>query len=594
MKIILVGNPNVGKSVIFNVLTKSYVTVSNYPGTTVDISKGTVKLGDKEFIILDTPGVNSLVAHSEDEKVTKEILSESDIAVAVQVADSKNLKRSLLLTLELLELGIPLMLNLNMSDEARERGIHIDVKMLSQKLGIEVVETVAITGEGIVKLKEAMLRAKAPTPRLKGAMAAAQEADAASDKINKLKKRNNIAEALFRDVLSVSRSTVGNIPEIIGRLATKPSTGIPILLLILVFMYFFVGKFAAEYGVDFFENTVFGNYISPFFANLINKYVPIPLIRELLVGEYGIITMALTYAFAIIFPIVTAFFIFFGLLEDSGYLPRLSVLSDRIFKTMGLNGRAILPMVLGLGCGTMATLTARILDTKKERILVSLLLTLAIPCSAQLGVVMGLLGSLSIKALILWVMIVIVVMMIVGFFASRVIPGQRSPFIQEIPPMRLPQLKNILVKTFARLKWYLKEAVPLFILGTLILFIADKVGILQWLEKLLSPLVVVLLELPEKASEAFIIGFLRRDYGAAGLYVLAKAGVLDKIQLLVSLVVITLFVPCVAQFFVTVKERGLKVAILIGAFVFLCAFLVGGILNFILRYLILVKGIAVL
>jgi ferrous iron transport protein B len=312
------------------------------------------------------------------------------------------------------------------------------------------------------------------------------------------------------------------------------------------------------------------------------------------VGEYGLFTMAVTYAFAIIFPIVTAFFLFFGLLEDSGYLPRLSVLSDRVFRVIGLNGRAVLPMVLGLGCGTMATLTARILDTKKERLLVSFLLTLAVPCSAQLGVVMAMLSGLSARAFILWFLIILFVLTTIGFFVSRLIPGQRSPFIQEIPPMRLLQIKNIFAKTIARLKWYLKEAVPLFILGTFILFISDKLGLLSWIERFLRPFIVTWLHLPKETTAAFIIGFLRRDYGAAGLYVLAKNGLLDKIQILVSLVVITLFVPCIAQFFVTVKERGLRMAVLISTFVFLFAFLAGGIISHILRYLVLVKHIPVL
>ncbi|MFA5411641.1 MAG: nucleoside recognition domain-containing protein, partial [Candidatus Omnitrophota bacterium] len=477
-----------------------------------------------------------------------------------------------------------------MSDEAKARGIAIDLKKLSQKLGIEAVETVAITGEGVAKLKDAVLKAKLPNPdlvrRVKG--------DSQLDAIQLLKRRSRIANDLVRGLLVVSRPLKKSIAEAFGRITIRPVSGIPILLLVLLAMYFFVGRFAAGILVDFFENTVFGKYLNPFFINIAEKFIPLQLIKEALVGDYGLITMALTYAFAIIFPIITAFFFFFGLLEDSGYLARLTVLSDRVFKTMGLNGRAILPMALGLGCGTMAVLTARILDTKKERILVSLLLTLAIPCSAQLGVIMGLLGSLSIKAFLLWLGVVMLVMISVGFAAARIIPGARSPFIQEMPPIRLPQLKNIAAKTLARLSWYLKEAVPLFLLGTFILFVADKTGILKWIEALLSPLLVGLLSLPQKATEAFIIGFLRRDYGAAGLYMLAKTGQLDKIQLLVSLVVVTLFVPCIAQFLITIKERGIKVASIIGVSVFIIAFFAGYILNLILRYFVETLGIAVI
>lgn len=585
MNIALVGNPNVGKSVIFNALTGKYVTVSNYPGTTVEVSKGEGKFGGRTVTIIDTPGVNSLVAQSEDETVTSRILSRGDIAAIVHVADAKNLKRSLVLTLEIAALKIPMVLVLNMSDEALDRGIAIDTKKLSERLGIDCIETIAVTGEGIGRLKEALLKVRIPT--------IASEPAAIDDRIVLLKKRGKVVDGILKDIVRLSKPLTKNIAEAIGRLTTRPLTGLPILLGILVFMYFFVGQFAAGTCVNFLEAKVFGEHLNPFFIMIADKYIPLTLIRELLVGEYGLITMAFTYAFAIIFPIVTAFFLFFGVLEDSGYLPRLSVLSDRVFKTMGLNGRAVLPMILGLGCATMATLTARILDTKKERILVSLLLTLAIPCSAQLGVILGMLGSISPNALFIWIAVILSVMVLVGSVAAKVVPGERSAFIQELPPIRMPQLKNIIIKTYLRLKWYLKEAVPLFVAGTLVLFLFDKVGILGLIERALSPLIVHLLNLPEKATEAFIVGFLRRDYGAAGLYALAKAGLLDHIQVLVSLVVVTLFVPCIAQFLVLIKERGARVAISIGTFVFIFAFIAGGALNFILRHL-LARGIVII
>lgn len=585
MNIALAGNPNVGKSVIFNALTGKYVTVSNYPGTTVEVAKGTGRFGLRQLTVIDTPGVNSLVAHSEDERVTEQILSKGDILAIIQVADAKNLKRSLVLTLELAALKVPLVLALNMSDEALDRGISINVRRLSEKLGIDVVETVAVTGDGIGKLKDAVHKARIPTVQT--------ESTGNLDNIALLKKRNRLVDEILHDVIHVSKPLKRDIAEAIGRITTRPLTGVPILFCVLAFMYFFVGKFAAGTAVDYLESNVFETIVNPFFINTIDKYVPIVFIKDLLVGDYGILTMAVTYALAIILPIVSAFFIFFGFLEDSGYLPRLSVLSDKIFKTMGLNGRAILPMILGLGCGTMATLTSRILDTKKERILVSLLLTLAIPCSAQLGVILGMLGSISANALAIWAGIILAVMLIVGFVAAKVVPGERSTFIQELPPIRMPQIKNIIIKTYSRLKWYLKEAVPLFIAGTLVLFILDKLGLLTRIEKLLSPVVVNLLGLPQKVTQAFIIGFLRRDYGAAGLYAFAKDGLLDHIQIMVSLVVITLFVPCIAMLFVTVKERGIKVAFTIAAFVMAFAFLAGGVLNFILRHL-LAHGIVII
>jgi ferrous iron transport protein B len=322
--IALVGNPNVGKSVIFNALTGSYVTVSNYPGTTVDISKGTGKFGNKKFLIIDTPGVNSLTPYSEDERVTKDILSKSDISCIVQVADSKNLRRSLVLTLGLIELGIPLVLNLNMHDEAGERGIRIDTKKLSEKLGIDVVETVAVTGEGLPKLKEAILKAKVPHPDIKS-IHEKKPADI-SNAISSMSIKSRISADIAKEVIHFSKPLKKDIAEIISRLTIRPVTGTLILIMVLAVLYLFVGRFAAGKGVDFFENTVFGKIINPFFIDAVNKYVTVGVIKEFLIGDYGVITMALTYAFAIIFPIVTAFFLFFGFLEDSGYLPVVDII----------------------------------------------------------------------------------------------------------------------------------------------------------------------------------------------------------------------------------------------------------------------------
>jgi len=314
-------------------------------------------------------------------------------------------------------------------------------------------------------------------------------------------------------------------------------------------------------------------------------FTPGGLIYDLIVGQYGVVTMAFTYAIAIILPIVSFFFIFFSFLEDSGYLPRLAVMVDRIFKMMGLNGKAVLPMVLGLGCDTMATMTTRILESRKERVIVTLLLALGVPCSAQLGVILGMLGAVSFKATVLWAFIVLLVLFLVGLLASRVLPGQSSDFILEIPPMRMPQLSNMLLKTLVRVEWYLKEAVPLFIVGTLILFVLDKVNALVAIQNAAAPVVVGLLDLPPKAAEAFIIGFLRRDYGAAGLLSLQRDGMLDPVQVVVALVTMTLFVPCIANLLMIVKERGLKAAFWMTVFIFPFAILVGAIVNFAIRFL---------
>ncbi|MFC1672282.1 nucleoside recognition domain-containing protein, partial [Planctomycetota bacterium] len=298
--------------------------------------------------------------------------------------------------------------------------------------------------------------------------------------------------------------------------------------------------------------------------------------------EAGLLSVGVRYAIAIVLPIVAYFFFFFGLLEDSGYLPRLAATADRFFKRMGLSGKAALPMVLGLGCGTMAVLTTRILETRKQRLIAIVLLTLGVPCSAQLGITTAVLAQVSILATLIYAGVILSQIFLVGTIASRLIPGEPADFLLEVPPMRLPSPRNILTKTGHRLIWYLKEAVPLFLAGTAILFVTRRLGILGFMERTLEPVVGGLLGLPREAAQGFLAGFLRRDYGAVMVFDLFKAGTMGANQALVALTVITLFVPCLAQFLIIVKEQRIPRAIAIVVFVVVQAITVGTILNWIL------------
>jgi ferrous iron transport protein B len=300
--------------------------------------------------------------------------------------------------------------------------------------------------------------------------------------------------------------------------------------------------------------------------------------------------MGLSYGMAIVLPIVATFFVAFSVLEDSGYLPRLAVMVNKIFKRMGLNGKAVLPMVLGLGCDTMATMTARIMETRKERVIVTLLLALGVPCSAQLAVILAMTANLSAGAAAWFAGSVILTIVLVGWLAAKVLPGRGSDFILELPPLRIPQAGNVAVKTLARIEWYLREALPLFIAGTLILWGLDRVGGIGFMERLAAPLVVDLLELPKEASMAFILGFLRRDYAAAGLFMhyepFIKAGKLTRemqIEITVALVTITLFIPCIANFFMILKERGWKTGVAIASFILPFSVAVGAAVNVLMR-----------
>jgi Fe2+ transport system protein B len=891
---LLVGQPNVGKSVVFGALTGTYVTVSNYPGTTVEITRGRAKFGEHHWEVVDTPGTHNLVPMSEDEVVTRDVLVSEAHDALLQVGDAKNLTRTLLLTLQLAELGSPFCLDLNMLDEARARGLAIDLAGLAAELpGVRVNTSTAVAGEGLDALREYLASHTAPgapgapaTPRqplacapvfpddveaaiaavearldpalpvaaraiatmllggergVPGALPSVAGEDAravAREQAQRLARAHGVptfallsrlrlarAQAIVRRVQrrtapeqvgsrAQSRATWGQalaagasaslvsalaydgavararipspvdalanygfldvvsralsrgiasgwtVPGLaflaagaaigalvvrrcgrprsgvwklaacfaagwtaywvaslaegialrvhgagpvhlgaivglasaglvawagdardaaasnaVGRLATHPRWGVLVLGVVLLLAYKIVGEFGAGTAVDFVENRVFGTteaavrvdrptapedlsggtgedgakrlvvqgegprravvvaqvrsggvYVTDPAARIdvyaphahataldsahvaiegdlagaearewsghINRaafaffaWVGIPLLTAFFVGPYGLVTMGATYAVAIVMPVVATFFFVFSMLEDSGYLPRLAVMSNRTLNSMGLNGRAVLPMVLGLGCDTMATLTARIMETRKERTLVTLLLALAIPCSSQLSVIFALMQRTSAAATLVWVAVVLGTLLGVGWIAARALPGDRSDFLLEMPPIRQPMVGNLVAKTMARIEWYLKEAVPLFLAGTALLFVLDAANLLGFVHRAGEPIVHYVLGFPreggvaDRVSEALLVGFLRRDFGAAGLLDLGRAGRLSPADVAVSMVTITLFIPCIANVFMIAKERGWRAAGAMSGFIFPYAVAVGAVVR---------------
>lgn len=673
--LLLIGNPNVGKSLLFGCLTNRYVTVSNYPGTTVEITTAKTTILGQPRLVVDTPGTNGLIPQSDDERVARDMLITSAGADVLQVGDMSNLRRTMLLSLQIAEHGVPFTLCLNMSDEARERDSEVDPATIAAALGVPVVATSALRRWNLERLRREVLKPGTATAavaypdaieqgivRISSAIANTFDEEDAADPMAALLSSRGIAlsvlagdetlkphlpdgvlpelDAIRSEVQSamaqplsvaIGNARVAAVDRLVGAATSKqdavrhtfrdwigamsmhPIWGIPILAFMLYIAWLFVGNFGAGTLVDLLENKVFNQYLNVWMIKGLDLIAPFPhvhgieegilapaytlsgpvsgiavfakFIHDLLVGPYGVITMALTYAIAIVLPVVITFFLFFGVMEDSGYLPRLAVMLNRVFRRMGLNGKAVLPMVLGLGCDTMATLTTRILETKKEATIVTILLALGVPCSAQLGVIMAMLGPLAPAATFVWLGVIIGSIFLVGWLASKVVPGETGDFILEIPPARVPKLSNITIKVLARTEWYLKEAVPLFIVGTLLLYLLDAFNLLTSIQSALSPVVVTSLGLPAEAANSFVIGFLRRDYGAAGLFAMQRAGQLDGIQTVVALTTITLFIPCIANFLVIIKERGRKAGFTIAGFILLFAFGFGALMNFVLRAL---------
>jgi ferrous iron transport protein B len=640
--------------VVFSLLTGRYVVVSNYPGTTVEISRGNARLAGGTCEVVDTPGANSLIPNSEDERVARDLILGEPDAIVVQVADAKNLSRTLALTAQLAAMEKPMVLVLNMWDEALARGINIDVKGLAEHLGIPVVVMVATERRGLDTLRSAIGSARVPglhvphgdrmaeaiddisaiLKNTTGAVfiaeaylagdgnAARRARDACGDagfkRLNELRKdlidhsAEPLSYALARGRAAAAEAVTdeflrrppvqapGGLAERVGALAIHRLWAWPILIAVLYVMYLFIGKLGAGVTVDFLESNVFGSpneRVSDYWGGLV--WYAAEAARGIFGspgetgwGEFawglffdeeaGLLTIGARYAIAIVLPIVAYFFFFFGMLEDSGYLPRLSATADRFFKRMGLSGKAALPMVLGLGCGTMAVLTTRILETRKQRLIAVVLLTLGVPCSAQLGISASVLAEVSALAVLIYAGVVLSQIFLVGAVANHILPGAPADFLLEVPPMRVPSLRNLVAKTGYRLLWYLKEAVPLFMLGTFVLFVARRLGLLDAVESALEPVVGGLLGLPREAAQGFLVGFLRRDYGAIMVFDLFRDGAMGANQALVALTVITLFVPCLAQFLIIIKEQRMGRAIGIVAFVIAYAIAVGAALNAVL------------
>lgn len=630
-KVVLVGSPNVGKSVIFNYLTGQYVAVSNYPGTTIDISRGYSRINGRQYEIIDTPGMYSLIPITEEEQVARDLLCREKPDIILHVIDAKNIRRMLHLTVQLIDIGVPVIVVVNLMDEAKKNGIFLNLERLSEILGVPIIATTATKGIGLSKIKEEIQRCSlrpihfslvfSPkieeavslvSDKLKGDYGLSQrmaallliqgdnilsqlaysKENAFSEIAAEIKRLNShypcgmeysitverqqAVDCICNSILQEKNINPRGISETLSRITREPVTGIPILCAVVFFgIYQFVGKFGAGFLVNYIDLNLFVPYINPLVQYYVHQYVPWEWLQSFIIGKYGIFTLGFRYAFIIILPIVSTFFFMFALLEDSGYLPRLAMLLDSIFKKWGLNGRAVIPFALGLGCGTMAVMVTRTLETRREKILATFLLSLSIPCSAQLGVILALLSESSLS-LIIWGCYIAIIFIAAGRIAGRVMPGSSSAFYMEMPPLRLPLLSNALHKAFIRMLWYFVEIVPVFIITSMIMWLANQYGILACIIHWMKP-AMNLLGLPGEAAQAFLLGFFRRDYGAAGLYEMCANHILNKEQLLTASVTLTLFVPCIAQVAVMIKERGVFISTMIFASVIFLAFM-GGLL----------------
>lgn len=571
MKILLMGNPNVGKSVVFSRLTGVQVTSSNYAGTTVGYTQGKVKLGKLEAELVDVPGTYSLQPSCQAEEVARQMFQEESPDLVVSVMDATNLERNLFLTLQLLESGCPLVLVMNMWDCAQSKGVHLDLSNLSQALGVPVVALTAVSGEGLKELVEVMEESL-------------KQKDHYQPKISNMSDEKRWA--YIGQLVSRVQRIEHRHPTLLQRLeraSVHPIYGF-IIALLVIYLTLQVVVGMGEFLISNIFDPLYYQYYGPFITQVVNSVAPNGVINEILIGNgyeyatsFGLLTTGVYVEFAVVLPYILSFYLVLGVLEDLGYLPRLAVIIDSLMHKVGLHGFSIIPIILGLGCNFPAVLSTRILEGRRERFIATALIAISVPCMAQTAVIIGLLGPYGLNYIAVVYGTLLVIFITMGMLLNRLMPGESPEIFVEIPPYRIPHLRTLLQKTWTRVKGFMIEAVPFVFLGLLAINVLYLVGIMDYLTILLSPILSQLLGLPSDAIGALIMGFLRKDLATAMLAPLQ----LTAQQLTVASTFLAVSFPCIATFAVLFKELGVKDLVKVVGIMMGVALLAGTILNLI-------------
>lgn len=629
-KAAIIGLPNTGKSHIFNGLTGEYSIVANYPGTTIEMKRAEMRINGQGYEIIDTPGLHCLSIHSEEEIAVRTMLLEEAPDVIIQCIDASQLKQSLMLTADLLELEIPLCICLNANGEAKRRGAGVDSQELARFLGVPVVDFITLR-KGCDELKQALTKARKGSASLtygyslesaiteiaallpfelglkhkiasfllmedsymKKYLEERFSKDIVSALLNEAsalrrKFRNNIQSEINRHRgLWVDKAVAACVRRGAGKLAgvshyaaqasRHPILGIPIFLFAMATLYISV-----VYASGFLETQINNFIVNPALKAIGSLALPV-FWNDFLIGDHGLLTIGIFNAVCTVLPILSVFFLVFALFEDSGYIANFCVFSKRIFEKIGMTGKAIIPLVLGFGCKSMATLSARGLSSRKEKFITIFLIAFAIPCSAQLGINIAILAKVGLSALLIAFGILALVELAAGLVLNKLIKEEcKGCFIQPLPPMRLPSLRQVCIKTFHRIASFFKEALPIFVISAIGLFILEKIGALDAIKQALSPVIVGWMGLPKDILDVFILALARREAAAGRIFHMVSAGALNYIQSIVAVVVTTTFFPCFANVIAIGKEIGARAAVLITVLICLSSFILAGALRWVL------------
>jgi len=632
----LAGAPNVGKSAIFHQMTGADVIISNYPGTTVELTEGRVKRDGYDVRVIDLPGIYSLGAVSDDELVARRVILEQKPDVIVNIVDASNLERNLYLTLQLLRLRYPMLVVLNMYDVALKKGTKPDPNLLSKKLGVPVIPTVATRGENVSRVFDEAVKLALEKKSPKKIIRMGRDLEEAIEGLGKIISRNltpvplnlpartlaikllegdaHLTEAVARQpggdlVLAKAGELAREIrdrhgepaafriakerhgmaslisKEITEYVAVKPTigqklsdlttnmkTGVPIMVAVfalMLFLLFYVGGFLEGLLADGWGAATSGLSSTLKNSGAVGQVLEIGLIQ----GISGIL--------AVMIPYILVFFLALGILEDTGYLPRMAFVMDSAMHKIGLHGGAVVPMLGGFGCNVPAIMGTRVLTTRRERIISSFLITM-IPCSARTAVILGTVGYfVGVGYALVIYGIILALIFLVGLMLNRMLPERVPGMIMEMPPLRVPMPKPVLYKTWVRMRSFLYFAAPLLIVGSLIIGALHVSGTLDRITGPLSPITTGLLGLPAVAIIPLLYGFIRKEGAIVLLGVVPPSGMalnvfMSPLQLFVFALVVAIYVPCIATIAVLGREVGWKWAAIITVSTFLLALVVGG------------------
>jgi len=566
MKALLMGNPNVGKSAVFNRLTDADVIVSNYPGTTVEYTKGSMTVNGKRVELIDVPGTYTLEPASKAEEIAVEMLDQGD--VIINVLDSTNLERNLNLTLQLIKRKKPLIVALNFWDEVKHTGISIDTARLEEILGVPCIPLCAVTGEGVKHVVDNISKAKTSGFQYED-KERWHEVGNIIDKVQKVTHRHH------------------TFMEKLGDMSVKPITGLPIAVVVM-YLAFTIIRFIGEGLIGYVCEPVFENLWLPVMTKLSAFMGQQGFLHDLIIGQlidgkidfgqsFGLLTTGLFVPLGAVLPYVFSFYLVLSFLEDLGYLPRLAVMVDTLMHRLGLHGLGIVPMLLGLGCNVPGVLSTRILETRREKFIAMTIMSIGVPCAALQAMIVGLLGKNTGSLAIVYGTL-FAVWALLGVLLNKIMKGDSPEIFLEIPPYRIPYIRSLGKKLWIRMKWFIKEAVPFVMLGVIVVNILYSLGIIQFAGEIAEPIVTRVLGLPKEAVGALIIGFLRKDVAVGMLIPLG----LTANQLVVASVVLAMYFPCVATFAALIKELGWADTLKAAGIMITSSLVVGGLLNLIL------------